>query len=132
MGFFKRLFGKKDQKQVKTLPVKENENKHVKDSQSKTVDYKQLIEGVLPVETNNEKVNTEKKTQKYHVSQSKDDKSEHYKEWRVRKEGSEKTIKFFKTQSEAITYAEGLAEQADSTVVIHKVDGSIRKQNYTK
>ncbi|MFU8787121.1 MAG: DUF2188 domain-containing protein, partial [Candidatus Izemoplasmataceae bacterium] len=50
--------------------------------------------------------------------------------WRVRKESSNKTIKYFNTQKEAIEYAEELAAQAGTSVVIHKMDGSIRKQNY--
>ncbi len=72
------------------------------------------------------------KIAKYHVSQNKDEDSDNFKKWRVRKEGSTKTIKFFDTQKEAIEFAEGLAESAGSSVVIHKVDGSIRKQDYTK
>jgi len=72
------------------------------------------------------------KIPKYHVSQNKDENTENFKKWRVRKEGSEKTIKFFDTQKDAIDYASGLAESAGSTVVIHKVDGSIRKQDYVK
>ena len=72
------------------------------------------------------------KIPKYHVSQNKDEKSDNFKKWRVRKEGSTKTIKFFNTQKEAIEYAEGLAESAGSSVVIHKLDGSIRKQDYAK
>ncbi len=81
-----------------------------------------------------EAVKTEKapKIQKYHVSQNKDENTENFKKWRVRKEGSEKTIKFFDTQKEAIDFAAGLAESAGSSVVIHKVDGSIRKQDYVK
>jgi uncharacterized protein YdaT len=72
------------------------------------------------------------KPQKYHVSQNKDEDSENFKKWRVRKEGSTKTIKFFDTQKEAIEFAEGLADNQGSSVVIHKLDGSIRKQDYTK
>ena len=72
------------------------------------------------------------KPAKYHVSQNKDDKNPNFKKWRVRKEGSTKTIKYFETQKEAIEYATDLAEKAGSTIVIHKVDGSIRKQDYTK
>ncbi len=72
------------------------------------------------------------KVAKYHISQNKDEKSPRFKQWRVRKEGSNKTIKYFQTQKEAIEYAEGLADNADSSIVIHKVDGSIRKQDYTK
>lgn len=67
---------------------------------------------------------------KYHVSQNKDDKSEFFKQWRVRKEGSKKTIKYFPTQEEAIAYAKQLAKNNDTNIVIHKLDGTIRKQNY--
>lgn len=69
---------------------------------------------------------------KYHVSQNKDAKSDYYKQWRVRKEGSSKTIKYFETQAEAIDYAEDLADKNDTSVIIHKLDGSIRKQDYDK
>jgi len=70
------------------------------------------------------------KPSKYHVSQNKDPKSDSYKKWRVRIEGSQKTIKFFDTQKEAIAHAEDLAKSAGSSVVVHKLDGTIRKQNY--
>ena len=80
-------------------------------------------------ETNNTKP---EKPKKYHVSQNKEEGTENFKKWRVRKEGSTKTIKFFDTQKEAIAYAEELAESAGSSVVIHKLDGSIRKQDYVK
>ena len=69
---------------------------------------------------------------KYHVSLNRDEKSANFKEWRVRKSGSKKTIKHFKTQLEAIEYAEHLAEQAGTTIVIHRRDGKIRKQDYSK
>ena len=69
---------------------------------------------------------------KYHVSQNKDPRSEKHRSGRVRKQGSQKTIKYFSTQKEAIEYAESLAESAGSSIVIHKLDGSIRKQDYTK
>lgn len=75
---------------------------------------------------------TKDKPAKYHVSQNKDDKNPNYKKWRVRKEGSTKTIKYLETQKEAIEYATDLAEKAGTTIVIHKMDGSIRKQDYTK
>lgn len=73
-----------------------------------------------------------KRPAKYHISQNKDTEAEHAGEWRVRKEGSTKTIKYFKTQKEAIQYAEKLAENQDSSIVIHKRDGTIRKQDYSK
>lgn len=90
-------------------------------------------EDVKDVEKEDEKASSKTpKIAKYHVSQNKDEDSENFKKWRVRKEGSTKTIKFFDTQKEAIAFAEQLAESAGSSVVIHKVDGSIRKQDYTK
>lgn len=73
-----------------------------------------------------------KSAPKYHVSQNKDSKSEHFKKWRVRQAGSDKTIKFYETQKEAIEAAKQFAESNDGSVVIHKVDGSIRKQDYSK
>lgn len=70
------------------------------------------------------------KTQKYHISQNNDEKSEFFKQWRVRKSGSNKTIKYFQTQKEAIDFAKELAKKYDSDIVIHKMDGKIRKRTY--
>lgn len=117
MGFLKRLFGKKDSK--KETP-KEEPEKAIKDEKSVENDSQKKAKP------------TKDTPRKYHVSLNRDEKSDFYKMWRVRMEKSEKTIKYFKTQEEAITYAEGLAEEANSSVVIHKKDGSIRKQIYTK
>ncbi|MGS0972970.1 MAG: DUF2188 domain-containing protein [Candidatus Izemoplasmataceae bacterium] len=113
MGFFKRLFTKKKQQDT-TTTNKETKHAHQSKEVSKT-------------STSNSEDN---KTRRYHVSMNNDKKSEHYKSWRVRLESSEKTIKYFDTQKEAITYAETLAKQANSSVVIHKMDGNIRKQDY--
>lgn len=67
----------------------------------------------------------------YHITQVKDEKSEFYKMWRVRRSGSNKVIKHFKTQKEAIEEAKKYAEgNEDASIVIHKVDGKIRKQKY--
>ena len=68
---------------------------------------------------------------RYHVSQNKDESSPHYKEWRVRKEGSDKTIQYFSTQKQAIEDAEKRAKKSGGSIVIHKVDGTIRKQKYS-
>lgn len=64
----------------------------------------------------------------YHVSQQKDEKSDFHKQWRVRKQGSDKTIKYFQTQKEAIDYANHLAKNNDGSVQVHRVDGRVRKQ----
>ena len=68
----------------------------------------------------------------YHISKEKNEKSQYYKKWRIRLRGSDKTIKFFNTQKEAIDEATRLAREYDGRIVIHKVDGSIRKQDYSK
>ncbi len=113
MGFFKRLF-KKKKHQDTTKTNKETKQEDQTKKVSKT-------------STSNSEDN---KTRKYHVSMNNDKKSEHYKSWRVRLESSNKTIKYFDTQKEAISYAETLAKQVNSSVVIHKMDGNIRKQDY--
>ncbi len=105
MSFLRRLFGKKRKstsQQTNTEP-----KTHVKENTAQD------------------------KARQYHVSLNKDKKSRYYKKWRVRLEKSEKTIKYFDTQKQAIEYAETLAKEYKTTVVIHKVDGSIRKQDYS-
>ena len=119
-------------------PVKVDEPKVEKTVESKVekaVEPKveTVVTPTVKVEPENSKQELKaEKPKKYHVSQNKEEGTENFKKWRVRKEGSTKTIKFFDTQKEAIAYAEELAESAGSSVVIHKVDGSIRKQDYQK
>ena len=127
MCFLKKWFGKRSKEpketEQKTEVLKEEKvEKPEEKPKAPTTEKKQEpIEG----QKNDKAV-------KYHVSQNKDSKSKQYKKWRVRKEGSTKTIKYFDTQKEAIEYAEGLAESQEGSIVIHKVDGTIRKQNYSK
>lgn len=125
----------------KKKKVKESEKQEVKE-QSKVEDKpKQEVKSPLvkkeektvkkeSVKQEEKPVSEPQQSQKYHISQNNDDKSKFYKQWRVRKSGSNKTIKFFKTQKEAIDYAKSLAKNADTDIVIHKVDGKIRKQKY--
>ncbi|CCV63875.1 hypothetical protein) [Alteracholeplasma palmae J233] len=139
MGFW--IFGKKKKKvetpEVKKVEVEETKQE-VKEEKvvNKPVEKKQPVVKELTQEESKQEADEEKTkkqpSNKYHVSQNKDDKSANFKKWRVRKAGSDKTIKFFDTQAEAIKFAEGLAESNDGSVIIHKVDGSIRKQDYTK
>lgn len=111
----------------KPIPMQKVQPKsNIKDEKKATVVEKPTVS--KPVKTEPEDDSPEK----YHVSQNKENRSPRYKEWRVRKEGSNKTIKYFQTQKEAIEYADDLAESAGSSVVIHKLDGSIRKQDYSK
>ena len=67
---------------------------------------------------------SEKKT--YHISQRED------KKWQVKFANGQKAIKLFDTQAEAIKYAKTLADNQDGSIQIHKRDGKIRKQDYSK
>jgi uncharacterized protein YdaT len=116
------LVSEKTKQEVAKEPV--HEEKPKEEPTKKEVKVEQVVK--------EPKDNKEPKPAKYHVSQNKDTNSESFKKWRVRKEGSTKTIKYFDTQKEAIAFAEELADKAGSSLVIHKVDGSIRKQDYTK
>ena len=61
----------------------------------------------------------------YHVSKRDND----GREWKVFIQGSDKVIKLFKTQAEALEYAKGLAKNKDdgSYVILHGLDGKIRR-----
>ena len=78
------------------------------------------------------RLESSKRLRVYHISQEKNKKSQYFKMWRIRLRGSDKTIKFYNTQKEAIDEASRLAKEYDDRIVIHKVDGSIRKQDYSK
>lgn len=64
--------------------------------------------------------------QKYHISLNDDGK------WQVKGEKAGKALKLFDTQKEAIAYAKTVADNQEGNIVIHKVDGKIRKQDYSK
>lgn len=64
--------------------------------------------------------------QKYHISLREDGK------WQVKGEKAEKALKLFNTQKEAVAFAETIADNQEGGIVIHKKDGKIRKQDYSK
>ena len=61
----------------------------------------------------------------YHVSKRDND----GREWKVFIQGSDKVIKLFATQKEALDYAKKLCDNKDdgSYVILHGLDGKIRK-----
>lgn len=63
----------------------------------------------------------------YHVSKRQSDGK-----WQVRFAKGNKAIKLFDTQAEALEYAKSLKKTQASNITIHKVDGKIRKQKYSK
>ena len=64
---------------------------------------------------------------KYHVLFRQSDQR-----WIVKRENADRIIRVLETQKEAISFATIKALTNDTTIVIHKKDGKIRKQNYTK
>lgn len=82
--------------------------------------------------TEAKKVETKKETKAvdnkvYHISKRKEDGK-----WQVKFASGEKAIKLFDTQAEAIKYTEKMSKNQDASMQIHKVDGKIRKQDYSK
>ena len=63
----------------------------------------------------------------YHISKRKEDGK-----WQVKFANGERALKLFDTQAEAIKFAEGRAESQEGYISIHKKDGKIRKQDYSK
>ncbi|MGD9909653.1 MAG: DUF2188 domain-containing protein [Candidatus Izemoplasmatales bacterium] len=104
------------------------------DEKSSTLDTEDSVEHNLP-DMNSEENEQEEEIQKpekkllgkYHIVFRQDDQM-----WVVKREGSDKIIRALHTQKEAIAYATIKALSQDTTFVIHKKDGKIRKQNYTK
>ena len=60
----------------------------------------------------------------YHVSLRDDDK------WQVKLSKGDKAIKLFDKQSDAINFARELARSNHGHIVIHRVNGKIRKTRY--
>ena len=58
----------------------------------------------------------------YHVSKRKEDSK-----WKVFNAGSDKVIKLFATQAEALAFAKDLAKKNDGSVMLHGLDGKLRK-----
>lgn len=50
--------------------------------------------------------------------------------WQIKKSGSQRALKRFKTQKEAIEYAKHLEDTTETAYVIHKADGTTRKKTY--
>ena len=117
---------------------KKKKEKALKEAQEreKTLEKKEAEKVKTPQEevapkTVKEKEKEESSKFAYHISQVKDSKSEFYKMWRVRRSGSKKVIKHFKTQKEAIDEAKKYAQDnEDASIVIHGRDGKIRRQKY--
>lgn len=139
MCFFKKFRAKRKAKKLASIQAEKQALQQREDllkakdinPKEPIVKKEEIVEKPKVVEKK-EPVVKEEAPFKYHVSQNKDKGSTYFKNWGVKREKSKRTIKYFDTQLEAIDYANHLAEQVGSSIVIHKVDGTIRKQDYTK
>ena len=110
------------------------ENKDTKKEEKNTTKKADSPKPTTKKNTNNkisekseEKPNKMPKKKVYHVSLRKDDGK-----WQVKYGGGKKAIKLFDTQAEAIKFAEERADSQEGSISIHKKDGKIRKQDYSK
>ena len=86
----------------------------------------QVESDTRPSESSDEEQKKKPIHKNYHVSLRDDGK------WQVKFAKGEKALKLFDTQAEAITFAKEKAKNQDGNITIHKTDGKIRKQNYSK
>ncbi len=99
----------------------ENEESDNLDSSSKEPKEDESVNEDIEEKTKTPKV----ELGRYHVLYRKEDDK-----WYIKREGSDRIIRVLETQKEAIAYATIKAINQDTTIVIHKKDGKIRKQNY--
>ena len=100
---------------TKTTSAKKEETKEIKPSKPKALQAKES--------TDTQTKHTGK--QIYHVTKRTNDEND--REWKVFIQVSNKVIKIFKTQAEALEYAKKLRADKDTTVMLHGLDGKIRK-----
>ena len=125
--FFKKKKNVKSKVEEKEESVKAPEKGN---NESKTEEKNTTVETVKEAKKAKTEEAKERKapTKKvYHVSLRKEDGK-----WQVKYGGGKKAIKLFDTQAEAIKFAEQRADSQDGSISIHKKDGKIRKQDYSK
>lgn len=101
-------------------PVEEPAEEQVVSTQAEDVEV-EVVDGDEEDETTAIKTTTKV----YHVSLRRDDGL-----WQVKLGKGSRALKLFKTQAEAIAFAKEKAKNQEGRVVIHKVDGKIRKLRY--
>lgn len=119
-----KKFGKAEPKKaVSKLEVKKEEKPAQKPAAKKSVKAIAAKKPVTP-KANDEikETSASKKSSKaYHISQHPSG------NWQVKASGSNKALKLFKTQAEAIAYAKIVAKNQDSSIRVHSMEGKIRK-----
>ena len=131
-----KMEAKEDKKDTKKVVVKKLPAKEAPKKEEKRPAPKPVLAAKPTVTKENAKVQgkEDKKAKTtstgktiYHVSKRGESKAD--REWKVFIQGSDKVIKLFDTQEEALKYAKDLADNKNdgSTVMLHGLDGKIRK-----
>jgi len=98
-------------------------NKNKKKETLKT-EVKQTTESVVVEDTTQELVVKKERKLSYHITKHPSG------GWQLKKGKAERALKRFKTQKEAIAYADQLEKERGISYLIHKTDGSNRKKKY--
>lgn len=101
-------------KDKETKPIRKTEPKSEPKPAEKPVAEKEEVSNSIP-----------KADKVYHISKRKQDGK-----WQIKAAGGAKAIKLFDTQKEAIAYAKTLADNQEARIVVHKMDGSFKKDKY--
>lgn len=113
---------------------KAEEEKKAKEEAEK-VEVKEETEETVASTEDNEEINEDSEEAKkeaarvYHIARRAAENERGY-IWIVRFGGSDKVIKSFATQAEAIAFTKELAKKYDRRYVIHKASGGFRKMKY--
>lgn len=126
-------FGKKKKAEEEALKKAEEEKKAKEEAEK--VEVKEETEETVASAEDNEEINEDSEEAKkeaarvYHIARRAAENERGY-IWIVRFGGSDKVIKSFATQAEAIAFTKELAKKYDRRYVIHKASGGFRKMKY--
>ena len=120
--------------EAKAAEEKEEALKKAQEEAEK-VEVKEETEETVASTEDNEEINEDSEEAKkeaarvYHIARRAAENERGY-IWIVRFGGSDKVIKSFATQAEAIAFTKELAKKYDRRYVIHKASGGFRKMKY--
>ena len=123
-----------EEKKAKEEAAKAQEEKKAQEKAEK-VEVKEETEETVASAEDNEEINEDSEEAKkeaarvYHIARRAAENERGY-IWIIRFGGSDKVIKSFATQAEAIAFTKELAKKYDRRYVIHKASGGFRKMKY--
>ncbi len=123
------VFPKKDNKEVEVKELineKEVSNEPEVNETTKPVMKEPEVKDT-PKEPVSKPNTVQKESLDYHVNYYEDADPSLDGKWRVVREGSQRALKYFRTQKEAIDYANVIARNQNVGVIVYRKDGQIRK-----